>query len=702
MLKKMLCTWLFCLLLLLVLQDTDTCVAATGNLNDFDEVGMEDLYGDDELVSIATGSSKPIYKAPAVASVITATEIAEMGARNLNDILETVPGLHVGVSAINRMDSIYSIRGIHTGFNPQVLVLMNGIPFGPPLTGSHPTLFRLPVSSISRVEIIRGPGSAVYGADAYAGVINIITKDATELETKIGGRFGSFDSKDLWLAHNATLADWNIGFSFEWQKSDGDKDRKISSDYQSILDSTFATNYSLAPGSLNTDYEVFNTLLTASKDKFNFRLWNWHLADAGVGAGGSLALDPVGSQEENLYLFDVTYSDDRITDGWGINLNLHYLYQESDIYLMLNPPGIYSDPSQPGLFPFPDGVIGNPNGIGQQVGLDFTATFSGFLKHRIRLGVGTRYQDQNVGEAKNFGTGGVPGVMVDVSDTQYASVPDSYRHVYYLSMQDEWQYAPDWELTAGVRYDHYSDFGSTVNPRLAIVWSTRHNLTTKLLYGRAFRAPSFQEQFAVQNPVTLGNPDLDPETIDTVELAFDYRPTFSLQTTLNLFIYKAEDLIEYVPSGGGTNTAQNSRDQDGYGFEVETTWDATSRLRFTGNYAWQYAVDSDTDKRIPDAPGQQAFLNMNWKFYPDWSFYSHINWVGKRKRASTDSRANIDDYVLVDLSIQRKAIFQHLDLALTVRNIFDEDAREPSDGVKITDDYPLEGRSLWCEFVYRF
>ncbi len=671
-------------------------------LLEFNDDGMEDLYGDEEFVSIATGSSKPVYRAPAVASVITAKQIEAMGARNLNEVLESVPGLHVGVSAINRLDSVFSIRGIHTGFNPQVLLLMNGIPFGPPLTGSHPTLFRIPVLSISRIEVIRGPGSAVNGADAYAGVINIITKDATEIEPEIGGRIGSFNSRDAWLLSKSSFAGWDVGFTFEWQSSNGDNDRTINSDFQTRLDSTFGTDFSLAPGSLSTDYGVTNTMINASKDNLLFRFWNWHLFDAGVGAGGALALDPVGSQDEDLYLFDATYSNDNIADGWGVNFNLSYIYQKSDSYLVLNPPGIYpsSDPS--GFSSFTDGVIGNPSGNTQQVGLDLSATYSGFLKHRLRFGSGTRYQDQDTSEFKNFGAGVVPGVMTDVSNTPFVSIPDTSRSLYYLSVQDEWQLAPDWEMTTGVRYDHYSDFGSTLNPRLALVWSTRYNLTTKLLYGRAFRAPSFQEQFADQNPVTLGNPNLNPETIDTVELAFNYRLTFDLQTTLNLYGYRAEGLIEYVPSGGGTNTAQNARDQKGYGFELETKWDTTDKVQLTGNYAWQYSVDPGTENKIPDAPGQQAFLSMNWKFYPKWSLYSQVNWVGNRHRAVSDPRAEVDDYTLVNLTLHRQEIMDHTNLTVAVRNIFDEDAREPSDGVKIIDDYPLEGRSLWCELLYRF
>lgn len=683
------CVWLLGLLLC---HATLTYAKEYGQTAEFSEIGLEELYGDDELVSIATGSQKPIGKAPAIASVITAKQIAEMGAHTLNEILETVPGLHVGLSAINRLDSVYSIRGIHTGFNPQVLLLLDGVAISNAATGSHPILFRLPVASISRIEVIRGPGSAIYGADAYAGVINIITKDSTELEPEVGSRIGSFNTRDAWINHNFSRSGWNLGVSFEWQSSGGDNDRRISSDYQTHLDSVAGTDYSLAPGPLATDFEVFNTLFNASKNDFTLKFWNWRLIDAGVGAGGSLALDPAGKQNENLYLLDLGYRHG-LAEGLEANLNLNYMYYKSESYLRLLPPGSQG---------FTDGMIGTPSGIGQQTGVDLVLNYSNISKHRLRIGTGMKYQDQDTSEIKNFGSGVSAGVLTDVSNTPYVYMPDISRTLWYLSLQDEWQFAPDWEMTTGIRYDHYSDFGSTINPRAALVWSTRHNLTTKLLYGRAFRAPSFQEQFADQNPVTLGNPDLDPETIDTVELAFDFRPSFDWQTTLNLFGYRANGLIDYVPVGGGTNIAQNARDQEGYGFELEASWDATEKVQLSGNYAWQYSVDCASDSRIPDAPGQQAFLSVDWRFMPNWALYSQLNWIGKRYRASEDSRDKVDDYFLLDMTLHRTSLWRNIDLAIKVRNLLDEKAKEPSDGQKITDDYPLEGRSLWCELRYRF
>ena len=128
-------------------------------------------------------------------------------------------------------------------------------------------------------------------------------------------------------------------------------------------------------------------------------------------------------------------------------------------------------------------------------------------------------------EIKNYNPDGSPiGALVDVSDTSDIFIPEKSRQVYYGYLQDEWRFITDWSLTAGLRLDKYSDFGSTINPRLALVWQSRYDLTTKFLYGRAFRPPSFAESFVVNNPVTLGNPDLKPETINTFEWVVDYHP----------------------------------------------------------------------------------------------------------------------------------------------------------------------------------
>jgi iron complex outermembrane receptor protein len=310
---------------------------------------------------------------------------------------------------------------------------------------------------------------------------------------------------------------------------------------------------------------------------------------------------------------------------------------------------------------------------------------------------------------KNFGPGVingtesvVDGTLTNVTDTAYVYQPEEDRKITFLSLQDEWAFVRNWELTAGVRYDNYSDFGNTVNPRLALVWQTRADLTSKLLYGRAFRPPSFGELYAQNNPTGTGNPDLDPETIDTLELAFDYQPLVNLRTIVNVFAYEINDLIDYVrPPGEVNSIAQNAKDQKGHGFELEADWQATKTIRLRGNFAYQRAKDKETDQLIHDAPGMQFYANAHWQFQPDWSLDGQYFWIADRHRAAGDLREDIDDYDLVNMTLRRKNIFMNLDAALAVRNLFDEDAREPSLATQ-PNDYPLEGRSFWAELRYSF
>lgn len=173
--------------------------------------------GEYQEVSIATGAGLPISRAPAVASVITADEIEAMGATDIDTVLETVPGLHLARSTQGDTP-LYVIRGINLGFNPQVLMLINGVPITSVYTGNRGSVWGdLPVQHVARIEVIRGPGSALYGADAFAGVINVITKTATEIGgSEVGLKVGSFDTQDAWFMHGGTWGRRKLPPSCAW------------------------------------------------------------------------------------------------------------------------------------------------------------------------------------------------------------------------------------------------------------------------------------------------------------------------------------------------------------------------------------------------------------------------------------------------------------------------------------------------------
>ena len=181
-------------------------------------------------VSIASGTVKKLSHSAAVTSVITAEQIATMGATDLHEILETVPGMHVNIQPVTG-DYSYSMRGIRNDTNSEVLLMMNGTRFSVPYQGTHMAGMIVPVENIQRIEVIRGPGSALYGADAFAGVINIVTKKAADLDgVTIGARGGNADTKSSWGQYGGQWQGWDVATSLQYSHNGADPDRIVEAD----------------------------------------------------------------------------------------------------------------------------------------------------------------------------------------------------------------------------------------------------------------------------------------------------------------------------------------------------------------------------------------------------------------------------------------------------------------------------------------
>lgn len=681
------------------------------------------LYGDEETVSIATGTQKPLRHAPSVATVITAEDIRRMGALTLEEVLTAVPGVHVSLSS--RYSSLISIRGIHTRLNPQVLMLIDGYPISELFTGSRAPTFRMPLKNVERVEVIRGPGSAVYGADAFAGVINIITKSPANMAAfEAGAVGGSFDTHGGWIQASGEWLGWTMGLSIEELESEGDRDRVITADLQSTLDAVLGTGASKAPGPASTHYDITSAQLTAARPHWELSLNRWTQKRGGIGAGVAEALDPDGYQDVQQDLLRIGFDSESRLDHWRFMANYnafrleqqsHYTIFPQEAVLPIGSDGNldFNLSSGPSLVQFPHGLRAEPGGIDRSTALEFAAFYDGFASHRLRIATGYKSQDLNTFESKNFGPGVIDGTqpvaggaLVDVSNTEFIYMQDESRHLKFVSLQDEWLFYKDWELTAGVRLDDYSDFSSTINPRLALVWHTSYQLTSKLLYGHAFRAPSFSEQFSINNPVTVGNPEVDPEEIDTVELVFDYRPSYDFDSKLSLFHYLIEGLIDYVDADdlpGGSSLAQNVHDQEGYGLELETSWRITDRFSLKGSYSLQQSENLSNGHSVPDAPQRLAYLDASWRMTPYLFLSSQVRHVGERSRAAFDSREEVGDYTLLDVAVRSENLFQFADFVLSVDNLLGKDAREPSvgPGPSIPHDHPLESRRILLEAVFR-
>lgn len=663
-------------------------------------------YGDDVTVSIATGSKQSLRRAPAVATVITAEDIADMGATDLDEVMRSVPGIHVSRSG-SLYAPLYIIRGVYSQFNPQTLILRNGIPMTTMFVGNKGNVWAAyPVEHIARIEIIRGPGSALYGADAYAGVINIVTKTAEDaLGTRVGVQAGSYSQRSAWINHGGKLGPFSVAAFVHAGKTDGFR-RVVEADAQTLNDAQFGTDVSFAPGRTNVGNESLDANLDLSYGNWRARAGYKGRDNVGTGTGVNSALDPYGKMKSTRFNADVSWTNPQFLPNWGAGVTLSYLQysQRLSSYLRLYPAGAVLANGA-----FPEGMIGAPQTWERQTRLSAFMTYTGFDAHRIRFGAG--YEDLDLyrtEEYKNFTTPSgapVPTGSINLYAGDQSFMAPQRRLVRYMYVQDEWQFAPDWALTAGVRHDNYSDFGSTTNPRLALVWDAAHNVTAKLLYGQAFRAPSFNEEFSINNPVVRGNITLKPETIRTLEAALSWQVRRDLRTNLNLFRYEMKDIIRTVPDPvrPGSGAYANTGGQDGTGLEFEAAWDVTRTFKLSGNYAYQRSIDQLSGRDAGYVPRHQAYLRAGWRFAEGWSLHPQFNWVGKRLRPATDMRAPLKGYTTVDLGV-RYALprVRNWSVRAAVHNLFDADVREPSQapGLALPGDLPMAGRNFHVQLEY--
>ena len=648
-------------------------------------------YGDKNTISIATGGQQPISRAPAVATIITSRDIEAMGATDLAQALESVPGLHVSMSSIYLLP-IYSFRGISTESNPQILMLVNGLPITSVYRGDRGMGWGgMPLENVARIEVIRGPGSALYGADAFAGVINVITKTATDIHgTEYGLRAGSFNSRDAWIQHGGKLGSLDAAFYLRAGNTDGQKGI-IRQDAQSYWDTIFGTNVSLAPGPVNAQRKAIDARADLSRDAWRFRA-AYQRREVGTGAGLAGSLNPGAYVPQSRLYTDMSYTQPNWAQNWDISGVIGYY----EIKLETVQPNSILFPAGAFGGAFPNGMIGNPGLTEQHTNASISALYTGFEQHRVRIGTGWRKDDiTETFEFKNFDANLVPlpgGLTNATGNPALIYMLPHKRNVFYQFAQDEWNFAKDWTLTAGVRHDHYSDFGDTTNPRLALVWDAAYNVVIKAMHGAAFRAPSFENLYSINNPVVFGNPNLKPETINTDELAFAWQPVDKLQTNLNFFHYHMSDII--LPS---LQQNQNVGDQTGRGMEVEATLDATSNLRLTGNFSLQHSINA-AGQDAGLAPHRRLFARADWRFAPLWQFGATANRVMERMREPGDTRPQIPDYTTVDLTLRREKFADNWDMRAMVTNLFDSTALEPTfRSSNIPSDLPLPGRAFYIQ-----
>jgi outer membrane receptor for ferrienterochelin and colicins len=223
-------------------------------------------------------------------------------------------------------------------------------------------------------------------------------------------------------------------------------------------------------------------------------------------------------------------------------------------------------------------------------------------------------------------------------------------------------------------------------------------LTLKLFGGTAFRAPSFIDLYAQNNPTAQGNPYLEPEKNRTVDFGMTTTliPSGDLQLDFNLYRYSTDNMIVFERVGS-VQMATNAGEQEGQGVELQMSWRAGPRFSLNWNYSY---LDSRTQGGTDISAVPRQLSNLGIFYRPGtWNWYLGAKWVAGRERAPDDDRTPVSDYVLVDSHWQTR--IRDWTISATVKNLLDEDAREPASNT-IPYDFPLQGRQWLLGIAYHF
>jgi iron complex outermembrane receptor protein len=630
-----------------------------------------------------------------------------MGARTVTDVLAAIPGIETFIKEYGYLELV--MRGGRQE-GQRIKFLLNGHSMNPPRTG-QPSIFLddLCVENIKRIEIIRGPGSALYGTNAFNGVINIITKDADDLDgyevIVKGGSHHTFSTGVLW---GKTFNEIEVSGYAEYSETDG-SDSILSQDAQTVLDQMYAPfgipAASLAPGKVNAYRRKADLNLDVRFRDFTLKTKYLNKVNGPyIGANYTLNHD---SEWDLEYAFVEGEYAATFNDYLDLALKFSWDRVREDYYIQGSPEGFHIPLDLDGdgdIEIFPDGRLGRLATSFDTFGGECVGTYRPMANHTIIAGAAFQdiQQFQNIAKT-NFDRQTIAALDPGEWDTS-PSFEDNNRTIWALFFQHQWQMIDTLGLTLGVRHDEYSDFGSTTNPRAALVWGVRPNFHLKVLYGQAFLAPSFHETYLMNNPLVVGSKDLKPTTIRTFEIGTTYALSDRITSTLTYFYNKDEDVIveQVQPDPNMPSTFVNSNGDIVQGVECELK--ATMAERFQGylNYTFRETELQETHDDVPFVTAHLARFGLNAPLGEYVTANIQTTVIGERPREPDDPRPPVPGYALVDTTLTAGNIIPGLELFISVHNVFDKEYEHPSIAGSFPEDYPMPGRTVLAGIRYAF
>jgi len=639
---------------------------------DLFEMSLEELM--DVPIDTVYGASKHVERvadAPASVTIITAEEIRLYGYRTLADILRSAPGFYVNY---DRNYHYVGTRGFRRpgDYDTRILLLVDGHRINENV-GDAPTLgtqFVLDVDLIEKVEIIRGPGSSLYGSNAVLAVVNVVTKRGGHVKgLEVSGRTGSFDTQKGRITYGQLFENkLDLLLSASMYNSDG------PTLYYQEFDAP-ETNF----GTVRNDDDQFDNLVAhASWGDF------------------SLLLAHTGRQKGIPTSAWDTVFGDRRTRTWDDStlVGLTYAHALSERYAV-RARVAYSHSNYDGRYVYdyteegeePDIVVNHDYWKGRWWEGELQLSGNPVAGHTLTTGIEMRYN-----------------VRQDQANWDDEVYLDDSRHSrnWGLYVQDKFEVLEKLTFVGGVRYDEYSTFGGATNPRLALIYDLLENTTLKLLYGEAFRAPNAYELYYHDGGYSQKAPDeLDPETIRTYEIILERQLDRHFCAALSGFNYVMEDLIEqYTDPVDGLLIFRNLSEVEATGLELTLHGRWEGGLRSRASYSYVEAEDATTGGSLANSPKHLAKLNIIAPLVQE-RLFAGVE-VLYDSEARTLSGQYADDLALTNLTLTYMSASRRLEVAASIYNLFDVDYAFPGFGEHVQETIAQDGRTFRVGLTYRF
>ena len=609
------------------------------------------------------------HDAPSSVTVVTADEIQKYGYRTLADILRSAPGFYV---TYDRDYTFVGVRGFGRlgDWNSRILVLIDGHRInnnvlGQAMLGNE---FLVDVDLIERVEIVLGPSSSLYGTNAFLAVINVITRTSEQVKDwELSFQTGSFGTYEGRATYGHQFQGLGVLLSGTFYDSQG----------QTLFFPVFNSPLTNNGITSDTDYESYRHFLaTLTFQGFTLQgLFSTRDKVVPTAYFGAVFNDPGDYNIDSHQYLKLDYQ--HLVGKWHLDAQTSY-----DQARLQGP--VPEIPVTPG-----DPVVLNTFSFrGNWWTGEVKVSRDLFERNHITLGSEVRdnlRQDQ--------------GDLLNPPDV-FAAEPNSSLIV-ALYAQDELAITSRLTFNAGLRYDHYSTFGGTTNPRLALIYRPASKTTLKLLYGRAFRAPDVYETSPNFGIFYSNNPALQPERIQSLETRVEQGLGRYFQLSSGVYRNRIDDLISLASIPGGNFQYQNAGGAVATGMDVEFTGRASTGLQ--GKVSFDY-VDAHNEGAgslpLDNSPRHMAKANLIVPLVHQQLFAGlDAQFLGRRLTLLQDS---IGSYQVFNFTLLGHTFGKHVDVAASVYNLSDKKYFDPGRPEDPEDVIQQDGRSFRIKITGRF